>query len=67
MRSRPYRRRSLTPARAFGLQRVVAVVAQGNKGSIRVLEKAGMNFERMHAMEANEPEVCLYACDLSDA
>jgi len=54
-------------ARAFGLQRVVAVVAQGNKGSIRVLEKAGMNFERLHAMEANEPEVCLYACDLSDA
>jgi len=54
-------------AHAFALRRVVAVVSSGNTGSIRVLEKAGMRFERMHAMEANEPEVCLYARDLSDA
>jgi RimJ/RimL family protein N-acetyltransferase len=54
-------------ARAFGLQRVVAVVSRDNKGSIRVLEKAGMRFERMHAMEPNEPEVCLYALALSGA
>jgi len=54
-------------ARAFGLQRVVAVVSRDNQGSIRVLEKAGMRFERMHAMEPNEPEVCLYALALSGA
>lgn len=54
-------------ARAFGLRRVVAVVSRGNTGSIRVLEKAGMRFERMHAMESNEPEVCLYALALSGA
>jgi RimJ/RimL family protein N-acetyltransferase len=54
-------------ARAFSLRRVIAVVSSGNTGSIRVLEKAGMRFERMHAMDPNEPEVCLYALDLSDA
>ncbi len=54
-------------ARAFGLRRVMAVVSPGNTGSIRVLEKAGMRFERMHAMDAGEPEVCLYARNLSDA
>jgi ribosomal-protein-alanine N-acetyltransferase len=54
-------------ARAFALRRVMAVVSPGNAGSIRVLEKAGMRFERMHAMDPGEPEVCLYAWDLSDA
>ena len=54
-------------ARVFGLRRVVAVVSRENQGSIRVLEKAGMRFERMHAMEPDEPEVCLYAVALSDA
>jgi ribosomal-protein-alanine N-acetyltransferase len=52
--------------RAFRLRRVVAVVSPGNTGSIRVLEKAGMRFERMHAMDPGEPEVCLYARSLSD-
>jgi len=54
-------------ARAFALRRVVAVVSPGNAGSIRVLEKAGMRFERMHAVDPDEPEVCLYALDLSGA
>jgi RimJ/RimL family protein N-acetyltransferase len=54
-------------ARAFGMRRVLAVVARGNTGSIRVLEKLGMRFERMLAMQPNEPEVCLYAVDLSGA
>jgi RimJ/RimL family protein N-acetyltransferase len=54
-------------ARAFGLRRVLAVVSPANQGSIRVLEKAGMRFERMHAMDPKEAEVCLYARDLSGA
>lgn len=54
-------------AQAFGLRRVIAVVSQGNQGSIRVLEKAGMRFEGMLAMAPDEPEVCLYALGLSDA
>jgi RimJ/RimL family protein N-acetyltransferase len=46
---------------------VVAVVSRDNKGSIRVLEKAGMRLERMLALESEEPEVCLYGLDLSGA
>jgi RimJ/RimL family protein N-acetyltransferase len=44
----------------FGLQRVIAVVSQGNNASIRVLEKLGMRHERMFAMRPDEPEVGLY-------
>jgi [ribosomal protein S5]-alanine N-acetyltransferase len=33
--------------RQFGLSRIVAIVSPGNTGSIRVLEKAGLTFERM--------------------
>jgi len=44
----------------FGLRRVVAVVSPGNTGSIHVLEKLGMKFERMHLMRPGEPEVRLY-------
>jgi RimJ/RimL family protein N-acetyltransferase len=36
------------------------VVSQGNAGSIRVLEKIGMQFERMHSMSADEADVRLY-------
>ena len=44
----------------FGLTRVIAVVSEGNSGSIRVLEKLGMSFERMVSMRPNEPDVRLY-------
>ena len=32
--------------RELGLRRVVAIVAPHNKGSIRILEKLGLRFER---------------------
>jgi [ribosomal protein S5]-alanine N-acetyltransferase len=51
-------------AEKFGLRRVIAVVSQGNAGSIRVLEKIGMRFERMHTMDAREAEVRLYGVAL---
>ena len=44
----------------FGLERVIAVVSQGNSASIRVLEKLGLRYERMFAMRPDEPEVRLY-------
>ena len=47
-------------ARKFGLRRVIGVVSQGNSGSIRVLEKLGLQFERMYPMHPGEPEVRLY-------
>ena len=47
-------------AQKFGLTRVIGVVSEGNAGSIRVLEKLGMSFERMFSMRADEPDVRLY-------
>ena len=47
-------------ARKFGLTRIIGVVSEGNSGSIRVLEKIGMRFERMYPMHPGEPEVRLY-------
>lgn len=54
-------------ARKFGLKRIIGVVSEGNAGSIRVLEKLGMSFERMYPMHADEPEVRLYGRSLNDA
>ena len=51
----------------YGVRRVVAVVSPGNQGSIRVLEKAGMRFDRMLALHPDESEVRLYERDLRDA
>ncbi|HZL93612.1 MAG TPA: GNAT family N-acetyltransferase [Vicinamibacterales bacterium] len=48
----------------FGLRRLIGVVSQGNTGSIRVLEKVGMRFERLYPMHPGEPEVRLYSCTL---
>lgn len=48
-------------AQKFRLARVIGVVSQGNEGSIRVLEKIGMQFERMHSMHPGEPDVRLFA------
>jgi RimJ/RimL family protein N-acetyltransferase len=47
-------------AQKFGLPRVIGVVSEGNAGSIRVLEKLGMSFERMVSMREGEPPVRQY-------
>jgi [ribosomal protein S5]-alanine N-acetyltransferase len=52
-------------AKKFGLTRVVGVVSEGNTGSIRVLEKLGMSFERMFSMREGEPLARLYGRALS--
>jgi RimJ/RimL family protein N-acetyltransferase len=54
-------------AKEFGLDRVIAVVSEGNRGSIRVLEKLGMSFERMVSLRADEPPVRLYGRTLGPA
>ena len=51
-------------ATRFGLTRVIGVVSEGNQGSIRVLEKLGMSFERMVSMRPGEPDVRLYGRSL---
>jgi len=53
-------------SRKFGLKRVIGVVSEGNAGSIRVLEKLGMSFERMFSMSEDEPAVRLYGRTLSE-
>jgi ribosomal-protein-alanine N-acetyltransferase len=48
-------------ARKFGLTRVLGVVSERNTGSIRVLEKLGMAFERMFTMREGEAPARLYS------
>ena len=47
--------------RALGLQRVVAVTAQGNRPSIRLLERLGFHFERRMRLGDDAEELSLYA------
>ena len=47
-----------------GLDRLYAIVNSDNAGSIRVLEKLGMSFERMVKLSDDEPEIKLFAADL---
>lgn len=48
----------------LGLRRLYAITSPDNAGSIRVLEKLGMRFERMATLSAGEPEVKLFSADL---
>lgn len=41
--------------RAFGLRRIVAITTPSNDASIRVLEKAGMKFERLLELTPGDP------------
>lgn len=44
----------------LGVERVVAIASTGNAGSIRVLEKIGLRFDRMIRLSDETPEVGLY-------
>ena len=46
---------------ALGLSRIAAIVSPENAGSIRLLEKLGMSFQRMALPPGSEQEVCVYA------
>jgi RimJ/RimL family protein N-acetyltransferase len=52
--------------RDFGLKRIVAVTMPDNHGSIKVLEKLGLRFERMIKLQEGEPDVMLFAPPASD-
>ena len=47
----------------LGLRRVVAITNEDNAGSIRVLEKIGMSFDRMIRLSDDGPEIRLLASD----
>ncbi|HEY9402167.1 MAG TPA: GNAT family N-acetyltransferase [Pyrinomonadaceae bacterium] len=48
----------------LGLGRVLAIVNPDNAGSIRVLEKIGLKFERLVRLSEDAPEIMLFASDL---
>jgi ribosomal-protein-alanine N-acetyltransferase len=48
----------------LGFKRLYAIVNPDNAGSIRVLEKLGMKFERTHRLLGEEAEVKLFSTDL---
>ena len=49
--------------KVLGLRRVVAITNEDNIGSIRVLEKIGMSFDRMIRLSDDGPEIKLLASD----
>jgi RimJ/RimL family protein N-acetyltransferase len=48
----------------IGLKRLVAITDPANEGSIRVLEKIGLTFERMVRLSADDIELKLFAIAL---
>jgi RimJ/RimL family protein N-acetyltransferase len=50
--------------KVLGLKRIVAITNEDNTGSIRVLEKIGMTFDRMIRLTEDEPEIRLLASDV---
>ena len=48
----------------IGLKRVVAITDPANEGSIRVLEKIGLRFERMIKLSEDDIELKLYVAEL---
>ena len=55
----------LTRARdVLGLPRVVAITAPDNQGSIKVLEKIGLRFDKMISLPAYETPSRFFVCEL---
>jgi RimJ/RimL family protein N-acetyltransferase len=48
----------------LGLKRLLAITSQENAGSIKVLEKIGLKFDRMIRLSEGEPEIKLFASDV---
>jgi RimJ/RimL family protein N-acetyltransferase len=48
---------------AIGLKRLVAITDPANEGSIRVLEKLGLRFEKMVRLSQDDIELKLFAVD----
>ena len=68
-RSKGYAFEAASAAMAYardvlGLPRLYAVVNPDNAGSIRVLEKLGMKFERMVRLSGEESDINLFSTDL---
>lgn len=49
---------------ALGLRRVLAITNGHNVGSIKVLEKIGLKFDRLVRLSKDAPEIMLFASDV---
>ena len=47
--------------KVMGLKRIVAITVPENKGSVRVLEKIGLKFEKMVKLAGDDTELMLFA------
>lgn len=47
----------------LGLRRLLAITNPDNTGSIRILEKIGLKFDRLIRLSAESPEIRLYTSD----
>ena len=45
------------------LKRIVAITLEANKGSVRVLERIGLKFEKMVRLAGDDEELMLFAID----
>jgi RimJ/RimL family protein N-acetyltransferase len=50
--------------RDLDLRRLVAIISPDNEASIGLIRKLGLRFERMHRMQDDDDEVCIYEIDL---
>jgi RimJ/RimL family protein N-acetyltransferase len=48
----------------LGIGRIVAITAPENQGSIKVLEKIGLKFERLTRLSEGEPEIKLFVSNV---
>ena len=48
----------------IGLKRIVAIVDPANQGSIRVLEKIGLRYEKMVRLSEDDIELKLFRAEL---
>ncbi|MFN2491389.1 MAG: GNAT family N-acetyltransferase [Pyrinomonadaceae bacterium] len=48
----------------IGLNRILAITNQDNTGSIKVLERIGLKFERMIRLSDGDPEIKLFASEV---
>jgi len=48
----------------LGLKHIVAITADDNQSSIRLIEKIGLRFEKMVSLAEDEPDVKLFAREL---
>ena len=54
-------------ASVLGLARLLAIVSRGNTGSVKVLEKIGLKFERLVSLSEGAPEIMLFTAELEKA